>query len=77
MPFCPGIPNDQVVPTMCPGNHKQAQGIVIVDVHSIVINTGMDVSTAVGPFGQATFGVWHSQDYRIKGVPIFRRRCGH
>ena len=57
MPFCPGIPNDHVIPSMCPGHHKQAQGIVIVDVHTIVVDPGVDVSTAVGPFGQLTFGV--------------------
>lgn len=65
MPFCPGIPNDQVVPTVSPGDHKQIQRVVIVDVHAIVLDSHIDVAIAVGPFGQLTFGIWRSQDYRI------------
>ena len=57
MPFCPGIPNDQVVPTVCPGNHEQAQGIVIIDVHPVFFNSNTYASAGVGPFGQLIFGI--------------------
>jgi hypothetical protein len=57
MPFCPGIPYDQVVPSMCPSYHKQVQGIVIVNMHTIVVDASMDTATGIGPSSQLIFGI--------------------
>jgi hypothetical protein len=49
MPFFPIIPDRYVVPTMCPGHHECAKSILIIDVHMIVIHTGLTVSIGCTP----------------------------
>jgi hypothetical protein len=65
MPFCPRIPNHQIVPTVSPGHDKQAQGVVIKYVHAVVFHPGRYASTGGGPLGQHAFGIVVS-DYDCK-----------
>ena len=65
VPFCPWIPNDQVVPTVGPGHYEKAQGIVIKNVHAIIVNSGLYASTGSGPFGQFGTSVVVSHDYSV------------
>ena len=59
VPFGPRIPDYHVVPRMGPGHNKQAQGIVIKYVHSIILHPGLDASAGGGPLRQlvASIGV--------------------
>lgn len=47
MPFSPRIPYDHMVPPVCPGHHKQAEGIVIVYVHTVIFYTGLYTTTGL------------------------------
>jgi hypothetical protein len=49
MPFDPRIPNQNIVPIMRPSYHKQAQGGVVKNMHSIIFNTGRYALAGIGP----------------------------
>ncbi len=39
-----------MIPTMCPGDHEQAQGVVIKYVHAVVFHTSRYATTGMRPF---------------------------
>ena len=49
MSFCPIVPDGYVGPSMCPSDHKGAQGILIIDVHVSFIHSGLAVSVGISP----------------------------
>jgi hypothetical protein len=67
VPFCPRIPNDQAIPPMLPGHNKQAQTIMIEQVHAVILHSGCYTSAGARPFGQEIASIWVSQDYGKKG----------
>jgi hypothetical protein len=52
---------------MCPRHNKQAQTIVIKQVHAIFFYSGRYASAGARPFGQKIASVWISQNYGKKG----------
>jgi hypothetical protein len=72
MPFCPRVPNDQVIPAVAPGHYKKAQGIVIKNVHAIVFDTSLYASTGSGPFGQFGTSVVVSHDHSVQRLTVFK-----
>lgn len=49
MSFGPRIPNHDRIPAMRPGHNEQAQGVVIIDVHTVIFYSRRDASTGLSP----------------------------
>jgi len=77
VPFCPWIPNNQVVPTMCPGHYKKAQSIVIKYVHSIIFHPGCYASAGSGPTCEQISGICVTQDHCEQGFTRTVSGYGH
>jgi len=77
MPFFPVIPNDHVVPTMRPGHHECAESILIVDIHVILIHTGLAVSIGCTPGCEQSTCLRISHGHSIQHFAGAKNRYGH
>jgi hypothetical protein len=62
----PAVPNCEVADTVSPGYHKKVQCVLIVNLETMLLNSGTGSGMRVYPFGEFAFGIIISQCYDIK-----------
>ena len=73
----PTVPNCKVADAVSPGYHKKVQGVLIVNLETMLLNSGTRIWFGVYPFGEFAFGIIISQCYDIKCSVALVGRCGH
>ena len=77
MPFGPIVPDVYCSPPVGPSYHKRAQSILIVDVHTVFVHTGLTTSVGGGPGAQVFTGIWISKGYCVQCFGRAKIRYGH
>ena len=73
----PTVPNCKVADAVSPGYHKKVQGVLIVNLETMLLNSGTRIWFGVYPFGEFAFGIIISQCYDIKCGIAFVGGYGH
>ena len=73
----PAVPNCKVVYAVSPGNYKKVQGVLIVNLETMLLNSGTGIGMRVYPSGEFAFGIIISQCYDIKCGIAFVGGYGH
>lgn len=77
MSSCPHVPNDHVVPTVGPGHHEQAQGVLIVNVHAIFVHASLNCAAGGAPRLKTGSGIWISRDHSVQDFAGANSGHGH
>ena len=62
----PAVPNCKVAHAVSPRNYKKVQGVLIVNLETMLLNSGTGIGMRVYPFSEFAFGIIISQCYDIK-----------
>lgn len=73
----PAVPNCQVADAVSPGYHKKVQRVLIVNLETMLLNSGTGIGMRVYPFSEFAFGIIISQCYDIKCGVAFVGGYGH
>jgi hypothetical protein len=73
----PAVPNCKVVYTVSPGYHKKVQCVLIVNLETMLLNSGTGIGLRVYPSCEFAFGIIISQCYDIKCGVAFVGGYGH
>jgi len=77
MPTGPVVPDVQLRPSMRPSYHECAQGILIVDIHTVFFHTSLAGSIGCGPTGQKFASLWVSKCHNIQCFGCAKIWNGH
>jgi hypothetical protein len=73
----PAVPNCKIAHAVSPRNYKKVQCVLIVNLETMLLNSGTRIWFGVYPFGEFAFGIIISQCYDIKCGIAFVRGYGH
>ena len=73
----PAVPNCKVAHAVSPRNYKKVQGVLIVNLETMLLNSGTGIGMRVYPSGEFAFGIIISQCYDIKCSVAFVGGYGH